>query len=163
MRVPIYGATESLAAAIMPEIKKDKVQEPFPPIDENSLTDSEINEIKSAKYTGVVINAEGLDMSPTFSPVIYDTEGKTVYGIENLDYDKVISEGMVTYSETLEQASEDGRAGDNPLVINAVDVVGGNNSSNKVNAVVSVEDANKMLAANETSGVLENASVIFVK
>ena len=102
-------------------------------------------------------------MDPTFSPVIYDTEGRAIYGVDNLNYDKVISEGMVDYSDTMEEASEDGRAGDNPLIIDAVEVTGGDNSTNKVNAVISVKDADKMLIANEETGMLEDTSVVFVK
>ena len=163
MRVPLYGSTDSLASAIMPEIRKDKTKQPFPNVAESELTEAEIQKIKSASYTGVVINADGLNMDPTFSPVIYDTEGREIYGVENLDYDKVISEGMVDYSETLEEAEEDGRAGANPLVIEAVEVTGGNNSTNKVNAVISVKDADKILLANEENGMLDDTSVVFVK
>ena len=163
MRVPLFGATDSLASIIMPEIRNNKNTEPFPQVNDSELTESEVQEIKKAGYTGVVINADGLNMDPTFSPVIYDTEGRAIYGVDNLNYDKVISEGMVDYSDTMEEASEDGRAGDNPLIIDAVEVTGGDNSTNKVNAVISVKDADKMLIANEETGMLEDTSVVFVK
>lgn len=163
MRVPLYGATDSLASIIMPEIRQSKEVEPFPEVNNSELTESEIQDIKNAGYTGVVINANGLNMDPTFSPVIYDTEGREIYGVENLDYDKVVSEGMVDYADTLEDASEDGRAGDNPLVIEAIEVTGGNNSTNRVNAVISVKDADKLLLINEETGMLDDTSVVFVK
>ena len=83
--------------------------------------------------------------------------------VENLDYDKVIEKGMVDYADDVNGARRDGRAGNNPLVIDAVEVRGGQNSTNQVNAVVSVEDANKILLANETGGILEDTSVVFVK
>ena len=66
-------------------------------------------------------------------------------------------------AESLDGASEDGRAGDNPLVIEAVEVTGGDNSTNKVNAVISVKDADKLLLANEETGMLEDTSVVFIK
>ena len=163
MRVPLYGATDSLASIIMPEIRQNRNPQPFPKVNESDLTEKEIQEVKSAGYTGVVINADGLNMDPTFSPVIYDTDGRAIYGVENLNYDKVIAEGMVDYSESLDGASEDGRAGDNPLVIEAVEVTGGDNSTNKVNAVISVKDADKLLLANEETGMLEDTSVVFIK
>ena len=53
--------------------------------------------------------------------------------------------------------------GNNPLVVKAVEVKGGKNSINKVNVVVSVEDADRILLANEKSGMLENLAVVFVK
>ncbi|MBR1859027.1 MAG: LPP20 family lipoprotein [Selenomonadaceae bacterium] len=160
MRVPLYGSTESLAAAVMPEVRKNTERTPFPTADNSELTEAEVQEIRDASYTGVVINADGID--PTFSPVIYDTEGRAVYGVENLDYDKVVADGMVNYTESVEGAIEDGRAGNNPLIINAVGTTGGSNNTN-VNAVVSVEDANKILVANESTGILEDTSVVFVR
>lgn len=160
MRVPLYGSTESLAAAVMPEVRKNTEKTPFPTTDNSELTEAEVQEIRDASYTGVVINADGID--PTFSPVIYDTEGRAVYGVENLDYDKVVADGMVNYTESVEGAIEDGRAGNNPLIINAVGTTGGSNNTN-VNAVVSVEDANKILVANESTGILEDTSVVFVR
>ena len=163
MRVPLYGSTESLAAAVLPEITNNLQHLEFPKVEDTELTPSEVEDIKGASDTGVVINADGLGMEPTFSPVIYDTEGRAVYGIQNLNYDKVIDQGMVDYSEELAGAEADGRAGDNPLVIDAVAVSGGQNSVNNVNAVVSVKDADKILLANESSGMLEDTSVVFVK
>ncbi len=163
MCVPLYGATGSLASVIVPEIMDRGTPEPFPEVDPTALTDAEMQSIRDANYTGVVINADGLGMYPTFSPVIYDTEGRAVYGVKNLEYDTVIEKGMVDYADDLNGAAADGRAGDNPLVIDAVDVSGGQNSVNRVNAVVSVKDANKILLANESTDMLEDTSVVFVK
>lgn len=164
MYVPLYGPLGSLASVIVPEIMdRNATPEPFLNYDPNSLTSSEINSIRNAGYTGVIINADGLGMDPTFSPVIYDTEGRAIYGVDNLEYDTVIEKGMVDYANDLNGARADGRAGNNPLVIDAVEVRGGQNSTNKVNAVVSVEDANKILLANESTDMLEDTSVVFVK
>ena len=102
-------------------------------------------------------------MEPTFSPVIYDTEGRVVYGVQNLDYDAIIAEGMVGYADELADVSKGGRAGSKPLIIDAVEVKGGSNSNNKVNAVISVKDADKMLIANEANGILNKCAVVFVK
>ena len=163
MCVPLYGATGSLASVIVPEIMDRGTPEPFPEVDPTALTEAEMQSIRDANYTGVVINADGLGMDPTFSPVIYDTDGRAVYGVKNLEYDTVIEKGMVDYADDLNGAAADGRAGDNPLVIDAVDVSGGQNSVNRVNAVVSVKDANKILLANESTDMLEDTSVVFVK
>ena len=97
----------------------------------------------------------------TFSPVIYDTEGRAIYGIDNLNPDAVIENGMVSYSETVDDEIAKSRAGDNPLTVKAVEMRGGENSTNKVNAVVSVEDADKILLANEQTQILENCAVVF--
>jgi len=44
-----------------------------------------------------------------------------------------------------------------------VQVRGGNNSTNPVNVVVSVDDGDRILAANAQSQMLMNGSVVFVR
>ena len=55
------------------------------------------------------------------------------------------------------------RVGTNPIVVKAVSVKGGKNSVNPVNVVISVEDADKILLANENTQMLNTAAVVFVK
>ena len=83
--------------------------------------------------------------------------------MRNIDKDFAISKGMVEYYNDLQTATVKSRAGANPLVVKAVSVRGGANSVNPVNVVVSVEDGDKILYANEKSGMLENKAVAFVK
>ena len=161
MRVPVYGASNSLAAAVVPALV-NQTPEAFPVVNETKLSPEAIHSIGNAAYTGVIIDASGLGLQPTFSPVIYDTEGRAIYGIKNLNYDAVISEGMVSYTHDLESAYSS-RAGSNPLVVKAVSASGGRNSTNAVNAVVTVKDADTILYANESTGILNNCAVVFVR
>ncbi len=157
MRVPLYGASGSIAAAVMPSLLPEKTK-PFAEPSEKAASEEAAQE---SAYTGVIIDASGLGLEPTFSPVIYDDEGRVVYGIENLQYDAVISEGMAGYSQSLTEGVE--RAGSNPLVVKATQVRGGSNSTNKVNVVVSVADADKILLANEAAQILKRCAVVFVR
>lgn len=161
MIVPLYGPS-SIADAIMSDISSSVLEE-FDKVDETELNETEIKAIKNAHYTGIVIDSSELELEPTFSPVIYDTNGRAIYGIKNLQPDKVIAQGMVSYSSSIKDNVTLARAGNNPLVIKAVELRGGKNSTNKVNAVVSVEDADKILFANEQTNVLGNCAVVFVK
>ena len=163
MSVPLYGVSNSVAAIAVPELGTPAVPEPLPEVGDTNLTKSEVKEIQSAAYTGVIINAAGLGLEATFSPVIYDVNGRGIYGMRNINPDLAISKGMVEYATNLEKAVTNSRAGANPLVLNAVAVKGGKNSVNKVNVVVSVEDGDKILLANEKSGMLQNCAVVFVK
>ena len=163
MRVPMYGVTNSIASVALPEIRDNMEVEPLPEVTDSTLSESDVKDVQRAAYTGVVINATGMGLEPTFSPVVYDVNGRIVYGIRNLDYDKAISRGMVEYAVSLEKATHGSRAGGNPLVINAVGVRGGKNSVNKVNVVVSVEDGDRILLASEKSGILQNCAVVFVR
>ena len=165
MRVPMYGTQNSIASAALPEIRDNIAPEPLPRVDvkDTALSEQDVKALQSANYTGVVVNAEGMGLEPTFSPVIYDINGRIVYGIRNLDYDRAISQGMVAYANTLEKATHGNRAGDNPLVVQAIGVRGGRNSVNKVNVVVSVEDGDRILLACEKSNILQQAAVVFVR
>ena len=129
-----------------------------------NLEPSIIQDIQYGEYSGVIVDASGLGLTETFSPVIYDTNGRAVYGIENLQNDAlIISEGMVSYSNSINDATAIQRAGNAPLIVKAVSVRGGNNSVNKVNAVISATDADKILLANQKTHMLENCAVVFVK
>lgn len=159
----MYGAQNSITYVSLPEICDNIAPEPLPGVKETTLAGSEVKDIKSATYTGIVINASEKGLEPTFWLVIYDVNGRIVYGIRNLDYDYAISRGMVAYANTLGEATHGNRAGDNPLVVQAVGVRGGRNSVNKVNVVVSVEDGDRILLACEKSNILQQAAVVFVR
>jgi hypothetical protein len=163
MRIPMYGAQNSIASVALPEIRDNIAPEALPQVKDTALSKKEVKELQGAGYTGVVVNAASMGLQPTFSPVIYDVNGRVVYGIRNLDYDYAISQGMVAYANTLENATQGNRAGDYPLVVNAVNVRGGRNSVNKVNVVVSVEDGDRILLACEKSNILQQAAVVFVR
>lgn len=159
--VPLYGV-KSVAAVAIPKANKNLLPQETPEISEDYTPAPEV-QAEVASYTGVIVDAAGLGLEGTFSPVIYDVNGRAIYGRRNIDKDFAISKGMVEYYNDLQTATVNSRAGANPLVVKAVSVRGGGNSVNPVNVVVSVEDGDKILYANEKSGMLENKAVVFVK
>lgn len=166
MSLPMFGANQSVANAVMPEVTKNIVTEPAPVVDEKTtpLTKEEVKEVRSVTYTGIVVDASGLGLEATFSPVVYDTNGRAIYGMKNINKDYAISKGMVEYSTDVQAAAGGStRAGANPLVVKATSVKGGGNSINPVNVVVSVEDGDKILLANEKAPLLNECAVVFVK
>ncbi len=163
MRVPMYGTQSSIASAVLPELRDNMAPEPLLQVTDTALPEKEVKALRAEGYTGIVVNADEMGLEPTFSPVIYDVNGRVVYGIKNLDYDYAISKGMVAYANTLENATSGNRAGNNPLVVKAVNIRGGRNSVNKVNVVVSVEDGDRILLACEKSNILQQAAVVFVR
>lgn len=162
MRVPLYGASQSLAAAL-PELGQNGAPLVPPEASPSQFSQEDIRAVRSMRYTGVIIDASGLGLAPTFSPVLYDTDGRAVYGVKNVSSDVAIARGMVGYSDTLDDAAGGGRAGDNPLIVRAESVRGGKNSANPVNAVISVEDADRILLANQSEEFLPQGAVVFVK
>lgn len=163
MRVPIYGVGESIAAAILPALRPNAPQAFNTPNLQN-FEPATIQDIQNTNYSGVIVDASGLGLTETFSPVIYDTNGRAIYGIENLQNDALITmKGMVSYSNSVNDATAMQRAGNAPLIVKAVNVRGGNNSVNKVNVVISATDADKIFLANQKNHMLENCAVVFVK
>lgn len=98
-------------------------------------------------------------------PQILDSNGRGIYGIENIDKDFAVSKGMVEYSKEMDFVmSGRSRAGSNPLMVKANGVKGGTNSVNHVNAVVSPEDADKILLAMQNNRkLLDDCAVVFVR
>ena len=106
-------------------------------------------------FTGLVVDCRGLGLKPVMSPVIKNADGQPIYGYKNLDYDRVVSEGMAAYTNNPEKLS---RAGSNPLVVKAVSL-----DNHNGNPVISVADANRVLMENGKSGFLENLKVVFLR
>lgn len=163
MRVPMYGQQNSLAAAVLPEIRKDTMTTPAPVIKPTSNVI--IKKVQNAPepYTGIIVDASGLGLQPTFSPILYDENGRAIYGIKNINYDKAISQGMVGYAGSMDEAKRSKRVGSNPLIVRAKQVRGGANSANPVNPVVDVDTAETILAANQVTDILLAGAVIFIR
>lgn len=113
----------------------------------------------SGTPTGIVIDARGLNIQPAMSPAVFymSSQGpKQVYiGDFKLDIDKVISQGIITYYPTLEAAKgAEGKVGENPLVVKAVGTQPG-----QIDLVISAEDAQKIVALNQSHKLLEELKV----
>ena len=157
MRMPLYGEG-SLATAVLPSVT---TQTPVAFPDAGSSYQGSI----SGNYTGLIIDARGLGLESTYAPVVYDENGRGIYGIKNIDGDFAISHGMVEYTHNQEMvaavAAGNSRAGANPLVVKAVRAKLGANGATKVSAVISASDADKVLKENERTGFLNKYAVVF--
>ena len=181
MQVPLFGVTKSVAAAVLPQ---QTAKEPLPApvasvtpsvpssvhVDVTLGTATGTQSATSAKgssasaapagaqaiggYTGLIVDCSGLGLKPAMSPVIKNDLGQPIYGYKNLDYDKVVTNGMAGYTSDLSRAA---RAGSNPLVVRAVRLDGG------VNPVLSTADANRVLIENGATGFLDKTNVVFVR
>lgn len=150
MEMNLYGGKGSVAeVAYLPFKDEPKVAFPAPTA---KVAKS------GANYTGLVIDCRGMNLNPVMSPVIKNANGQAIYGHKNLDYDKIIVNGMASYAgDAYDQISRD-RAGNNPIVVKAARL-----DDINANPVVSVADADKILSANQSDKFLENCAVVFVK
>ena len=173
MAVPIYGVTDSVANVT------------FKPVDKENFPKPSAKIKSSGNYTGLIIDCGDSDITPVLSPVIRNAKNQSIYSYSNLDYEKVLANGMVGYAKLGTRNWEPGtsrplsyaklienklmlvtnvsvknnlsRAGDNPLIITAESLSDGNSCP-----VVSISDADKILAENQASHFLDNGAVVFV-
>lgn len=165
MVAPLYGVN-SLAVIAFDEPYQHR-PEPVPQPQYNVLPREEYRRVEEQTYTGLIIDCQGCDLDPCMSPVIYRANGEAIYGYKNIDSEFAINKGMVGYAhghaESMFNENIKRRVGAYPLVIKAIDATGGRNSVNRVNPVVSDEDAERILAANRRSHFLDNCAVVFVR
>lgn len=143
VRLPMYGSSQSLASAVL---KEDVKVEDFPKPKTTNIR-TEIN------YTGLIIDCRGLNLSQAVAPAIKSVGGVDVYAYKNVGYQSAVGKGMVEYASSLESP----RAGSSPLVIKAVKISG------SCDVVVSDEDAERILSANELTKILVNCAVVLVR
>lgn len=143
VRMPMYGSANSLSSAVLNETV---TVEEFPKPKFTNIR-TEIN------YTGLIIDCRGLNLSQAVTPAIKSVGGIDVYEYKNVGYQTAVSKGMVEYSTELSSP----RAGNTPLVIKAVKISGA------CDVIVSDDDADKILAANQQTNILFNCAVVLVR
>lgn len=169
MSVPAYGVGSVAEAAITQKLANEGIAAPKPLPAPTPAAVQTYNPAPQAQvaggYTGIVIDARGTNLVRTFCPVIYDTNGRAIYGVHNVDKDYAISQGIVEYAEGPERWQAMGigntRAGSNPLIVKLVSLR--ERCANKCDVVISVEDADKILIENQRSGMLNRYNVVFGK
>ncbi len=161
LEMPMFGSKNSVAkATFAPYENEPKV--PFPQPTNTSIkidVNTSVGGAVGGKYTGLVVDCSGMGLESVMSPVIKNDNNQPIYGYKNLDIDKVIEYGMASYAESANDSTSRSRAGNNPLVVKAVNVDG----IIKGNPVVSVADSDKILIANQSDEFLDDCKVVFVK
>ena len=144
VRLPVYGGKKSLASVVLPE--NVQVQD-FPPLTSKRII--------TRKYTGLIVDCRGQDLSTAIIPAIKSVDGTEFYSYKNIGYDVAVSNGPVAYSTGMDSGVE--RAGNFPLVVKAVGVSG------KCDVVVSKMSMWRILLANRSTHFLNDCAVVFVR
>jgi len=109
-------------------------------------------------FTGLVIDARGLGVTPAMAPRILDEEGNDVYGAKFISREYAVDIGMTGYEKDLNRARMNERVTDNPMIIKAIKSSG----PNKADVVVSTVDARKIHNAASNLNFLKHCKVMFV-
>lgn len=152
MELPIFGESNSLAETV---IERPTYIEPFPAPSITYEPPIQQPTYSGGRYTGLIVDCRGLGrINFVMSPVIKNSNGAKIYGHKNLDYDRIIREGMATYAQDMSEAD---RAGSNPLIVRAI-------ALDDLNAtpVLTMEDSDMVLYENGQSHFLDNIAVVFL-
>jgi hypothetical protein len=134
------------------------------PIDEN-LTNAlverpkktrKVSEAGASAFTGLIVNARGLGLTPSMAPRIVDESGKEVYGTEVVSDRGLKQGGIVGYAKSDDQAKE--RTGDKPMVVKALRL----SDKSKTDVVVSNGDADKLRDPNSNLSFLADGKVVIL-
>jgi hypothetical protein len=165
---PMYGE-RSIASVFIPEIaQREEVagsepEEVLPPVKVRIPKREKLPEPRitrpSAAITSVIIDARGMGIERGMCPKIRRPDGSEVWGTVSVNPDFVIEHGIAVYAHTLTQAQNDARAGNNPMIIRAYGRAGNRFNTD---AVISDEDAERLIGANQDFGFLDKFRVIFV-
>jgi len=122
-------------------------------------------------YSGVIIDARGLNGSPSLSPKIFSEYGKEVWGTLEVDLDYAMNYGVADFAHDMVSAKGKERAGSAPLVLTAMRVQGAEPESVfNSDFMVSEKAANLILKMNDRmkakdkdgKGFLEKCCVVFI-
>lgn len=126
-----------------------------------SIIETDIEDTKARMsdevYTGLIVDATGLNVRPGMNVKILNENGKEIYGSANVDQKYIEKQGMLGYAKTLDDAKKNDRVGKNPLVIRATDVAGDN-----VSVILKNDVADKVLKLADSLKFFTNANVMFV-
>lgn len=108
-RMPIPGALSQL---ILPEY--------IVQLEMKNLGGRLSAELDNEAFTGLVIDARGVDLEPSMCFEVYDETGREVYGPAYVSREFVVQKGMCSYFTDMAAVEESRRAGSRPLVVKAL-------------------------------------------
>ncbi len=118
-----------------------------------------LGELPAYSYTGLIIDAHGLDIRPTMSPKIFDEEGTEIYGTVEVCPEFVIEKGILGYANSIKEAIDEDIVGEHPLIVRALrlddDPINGN-------LIISEEDGKLIITENMINGFLYDYKVAIV-
>lgn len=109
-------------------------------------------------YTGLVVDARGIQARPAMSPRIFDEDGKEVYGSANVEREYAIQQGMSGYARDLTAAQSNQRVTANPVTVKGLKT----GRAGKADVVISNADAAQIRASAENASFMKKCRVMIV-
>ena len=109
-------------------------------------------------FTGLVVDARGIQARPAMSPRILDERGHEVFGTQNVDREYAVQQGMSGYARDLTAAQSNTRVTSSPLSIKGLRTEGAGRSD----IVIANADADRLRGAAENIAFLKKCRVMIV-
>lgn len=109
-------------------------------------------------YTGVVIDARGLKLTPALAPVIYGQDGFGAYGYFQVGRTNVADKGMVAYAVSDNPKVLAERVGNRPLMVRGLSAYG----SWRTDVVIAASDARLVRAVVKTGSIADGCRVVIL-
>ena len=159
VRMPIAG---NFAAVIIPRIMEKKQLQPPPgappPAAPAAPPPAPAPAPGGEVFTGLVVDARGIQARPAMSPRIIDENGREIYGSMNVEREYAVQQGMSGYARDLTAAQSNTRVTNNPLSVKGLKTEGAGRSD----IVIAKADAEKILAAGDNLSFLKKCRVMIV-
>jgi hypothetical protein len=153
VRMPLAG---DFASVIIPRILERKQGTP-PPVAPPTAPPS-VPAAGGEVFTGLVVDARGIQARPAMSPRIIDENGAEVYGSMNVEREYAIQQGLSGYARDLTAAQSNPRVTNNPLSIKGLKTGGAGRSD----IVIANADAEKIRGAGDNRSFLKKCRVMIV-
>lgn len=163
LRMPLYGELSKVIIPVSIE-KRKAVVPPEPAVQEPPSPPAPVVAAPPAPapvpiaYTGLVVDARGIQARPAMSPRIFDEDGKEVYGSANVEREYAVQQGMSGYARDLTAAQSNQRVTANPVTVKALKTGG----AGKTDVVISNADAQQIRASAEKASFMKQCRVMIV-
>ena len=109
-------------------------------------------------FTGMVVDARGLQAVPVLAPTILDENLEEVFGPAYVSREFAVQRGMVSYTADLWRAKFHPRVSDNPLIVKALKTLW----PGRCDFIISNADAAKLRSASEHLLFMRECRVVIV-
>lgn len=150
VRMPLFG---DFSQVIMPKIMERK-PESRPPV----MPPAAPAALSAPVYTGLVVDARGVQARPAMAPKIIDENGQDVYGSMNVDREYAVQQGISGYARDLTAAQNNARVTNNPLTVKGLKTQG----PGKSDIVISNADATAIRSAADNLTFIKKCRVMIV-
>ena len=150
VRMPLFG---NFSQVIMPKIMERK-PESRPPV----MPPAAPAALSAPVYTGLVVDARGVQARPAMAPKIIDENGQDVYGSMNVDREYAVQQGISGYARDLTAAQSNARVTNNPLTVKGLKTQG----PGKSDIVISNADATAIRSAADNLTFIKKCRVMIV-